>query len=81
MNGLLRECREGVGGIEVDSEGIVGIGGLVGVGGPSGKMCFGDFRDEIPRGDCGAIAEHHILIDSKNIPVELPRPVKAAHHT
>ena len=40
LNWFLRECHEGVGGIEVDSVGVVGVGGLVGVGGSSGKICF-----------------------------------------
>ena len=35
LNGFLGKCREGVGGIEVESGGMVGIGGLVGVGGCS----------------------------------------------
>ena len=28
---FVRECHEGVGGIEADSVGVVGVGGLVGV--------------------------------------------------
>ena len=32
---------------------IVGVGGLVGVGGSSGKICFGYAQNEIPGGDSG----------------------------
>ena len=47
LNGFLRDCHEGVGGLEADLVGRVGVGGLV------GGVGFGGFRDEIPGGDFG----------------------------
>ena len=43
LNWFLKECQEGIGGIEVDSVGVVGVGGLVGVGGDSSGGASGKF--------------------------------------
>ena len=50
LNLFLTECHEGVGGIEVDSVGIVGIGGFVGVGRFSGEIIYDIFRTRSQEG-------------------------------